>query len=84
MRACVVPKSAKPYAQIKKSLVCWIEHQKKHMFPSFHHFITCAVDFIRNYSKFYTYISRKLLAFTPWNEVDFFKKLIFDRDQDKN
>ena len=47
-------------------------------------FITLAVDFIRNYSKFYTYISRKLITFTPWNEIDFFKKLIFDRHKDKN
>ena len=53
--------------------------------PFFSSFITLAVDFIRNYSKFYTYISRKLIAFTPWNEIDFFfKKLIFDRDKDKN
>ena len=54
------------------------------MFPSVHIFITLAVDFIKNYSKFYKYISRKLIAFTPMNEIDLFKKLIFDRDKDKN
>ena len=84
MCTCVVPKSAKPYVQIKKQLIGWIEHQKKYAFPSFHNLITLAVDFIRTYSKFYTYISQILIAFTPGNEFDFFKIFILHCDKDKN
>ena len=49
-----------------------------------HHLITLAVDFIRIYSKFHTDISHKLMAFTPWNDFNFFKKLIIDRKKDEN
>ena len=70
--------------QIEKYLSGKIEHQKLYATLSFHHFITSAVDFISNYSKFCTDISRKLIALTPWKEFDLFEKLIFDCEKDEN
>ena len=52
-------------------------------FLSFHQLMTLAVDFIRIYSKFYTDISRKLIAFAPWNKSIFCKSVIFDCERDE-
>ena len=50
-------------------------------FPSFHHLITLAVVFIRNYSKFCAYICQILITFTPGNQFDLFQKRIKIKSQ---